>query len=67
MKILQIQGDTALAEVNGVSREIGLQLLPDTKVNDWVIIHAGFAIAKLDEQEAQESLSLFRDGGYLDQ
>jgi hydrogenase expression/formation protein HypC len=36
-------------------------LLEDVKVGDWVIVHAGYAISKLDEEEAQETLSLIRE------
>ncbi len=62
MKIMEKDGDTAIAEVDGVRREASLMLLGD-EVNpgDFVIVHAGFAISKLDPVEAEETLRLMRE------
>ncbi len=48
------------ADFGGVSREVDLSLV-DAKVGDYVIVHAGFAIAILDEQEARETLELWEE------
>jgi len=48
------------ADFGGVSREIDLSLV-DAEVGDYVIVHAGFAIGMLDEQEAKESLELWKE------
>jgi hydrogenase expression/formation protein HypC len=62
MQVLSIEGDQAITEVDGVKREASLMLLDqEVKVGDFVIIHAGFAISKLDEQEARETLALMRE------
>jgi hydrogenase expression/formation protein HypC len=62
MQVLSIEGDQAMTEVDGVKREANLMLLDqDVKVGDYVIIHAGFAISKLDEEEARETLALLRE------
>ncbi|UCC39932.1 MAG: HypC/HybG/HupF family hydrogenase formation chaperone [Candidatus Aminicenantes bacterium] len=45
----------------GTKVKTNLALLEDVKIGDWVIIHAGFAISKLDEEEARETLSLLRE------
>ena len=50
-----------MAEVGGVKREINLMLLDDVKIGDYVIVHAGSAIQKLDEAEAEKTLSLLRE------
>jgi hydrogenase expression/formation protein HypC len=60
-KILSIKGDTATIELGGMQREVSLMLLEDASVGDWVIIHAGFAIEKLSEEDAQQTLALLRD------
>ncbi len=61
VKVIEIKKDgMAMAEIAGVRREIGIQLVPDVKVGDYVILHAGFAIQILDEKEAQETLDLLR-------
>ncbi|MFH1943156.1 MAG: HypC/HybG/HupF family hydrogenase formation chaperone [bacterium] len=61
MKILKIEGEKGIVEIGGIQREVGLQLLKDVKVDDYVIVHAGFAIQKLDEEEALETLALFAE------
>jgi len=45
----------------GTRVRVNFSLLEDIKPGDWVIVHAGFAISKLDEAEAQETLSLLRE------
>ncbi|PNV79248.1 MAG: HypC/HybG/HupF family hydrogenase formation chaperone [Fervidicoccus sp.] len=52
-KIVRIEGKDAIAEVGGIRREVSIELLNDVKEGDYVIIHAGFAISKLDEEEAE--------------
>ena len=47
--------------MGGVQYQTNLSLVEDAQVGDYVIVHAGFAIQKLDEQEAQETLALFRE------
>jgi hydrogenase expression/formation protein HypC len=66
MQVKEIKGNTGIVESSGVKREVGFQLLDDINVNDWVIIHTGFAISKLDEKEARETLGLLREGGFIE-
>lgn len=61
MKLIQIEGDKGLVEIGNVKREVGLQLVEGVRVGDYLIVHAGFAIQKLDEKEALETLALFRE------
>ena len=62
MQVTCIEGDLAMTEVDGVKREANLMLLDqDVKVGDFVIVHAGFAISRLDEDEARETLALMRE------
>ncbi len=65
MKVVEIEGNKGIVEYTGIKREVGLELLEDVKINDWVIIHTGFAISKLNEEEAQETLSLLKEGGFI--
>ena len=60
MKIIKKEGDNAVAQYSGVERNVNLSLTPDAKINDYVIIHAGFAISILDQQEAKETLELIK-------
>ena len=62
MQVVSIDGDAIVAEVDGVRRSASLMMLADeVKVGDFLIIHAGFAISKLDEDEARETLQMMRD------
>jgi hydrogenase expression/formation protein HypC len=66
MQIQEINGNAALAAVGGTSRKIYLDVLDEeAKVGDYVIVHAGFAIHRIDEEEAKETLKLFEDAGFL--
>jgi hydrogenase expression/formation protein HypC len=48
-------------DFSGARRKVSFSLLPDVNVGDWVVVHVGFAIAKLDQEEARETLSLFEE------
>ena len=61
MKVVDIMGDEGLVELEGIKRTIGIQLVSDVRVGEYVIVHAGFAIEKLDEETAQETLRLLKD------
>ena len=50
-KVLEIDGDLATVERSGVKRSASLMLLPEAKVGDFVLIHAGFAMQIIDEEE----------------
>ena len=54
-RIDEINGEMAFAEIMGVRRQISVVLVPEVKVNDYVMIHAGFAINKMDEKDARET------------
>ena len=61
-KVVEIEEpDIGKVEYLGTKIKTNLALLDDVKPGDWVIIHAGFAISKLNEEEAQETLTLLRE------
>ncbi len=60
-KIVEIDGDVGKVELSGTSRQVGLQLIADPHVGDYVLIHAGFAIQKVDEEEAHKTLDLLAE------
>ena len=65
MNVIEINGEMGVVENNGVRRKVGLQLLDQVEKGDWVLIHAGFAISKLDEKEAEETLTLLKEAKLL--
>jgi hydrogenase expression/formation protein HypC len=56
MLLVEMDGSQAIAEVSGVRRRVFLDLLPEARLGDYVIVHAGYAIQRLDEAEAGETL-----------
>ena len=60
-KVIEIKEDMAVIDVEGVQKEAGLALMDDIRVGDWVIVHAGFVIHKMDAAEAQASLALLKE------
>ena len=61
MKILKIEGDKAVVSSSGVRRNIGISFMKNIKPGDYVIVHAGFAIEKLDPVKAEETLKLLEE------
>jgi len=57
-KIVRIEGKEAIAEVGGIQKTVSIELLDKVREGDYVIIHAGFAISKLDEEEADTMLNI---------
>ncbi len=60
-RIIEINGHVAKVDVDGVVRDASLMLLEDTKLGDYVIVHAGFAISKVDEEAALQTLEDMRN------
>ena len=58
--------ETAIAEIDGVRKEISLALVEDIRVGDYVLMHVGYAISRLDENEARRTLALFEELGRLE-
>jgi len=70
-KILEIDGSGLLTmgkvDFGGVTREVCLAYVPEAAAGDYVIVHAGFAISRLNEEEALQSLELLAEVGALEQ
>jgi hydrogenase expression/formation protein HypC len=60
-KIISIKSGGAEVDFSGVKRAVSLDLVPAAKKNDYVLVHAGFAIQVLEPKEAEETLRLFRE------
>ncbi len=59
--IKSIDGQQAVADIEGVTRDISLQLTPEAKVGDYVLLHTGYAISIIDAVEAEETLKFLRE------
>jgi hydrogenase expression/formation protein HypC len=65
MKLIKIKGNKGVVELSGVKKEISLDLLKEVEIGDYLIIHAGFAIEKLNEEEAKKTLTIWEEIGSL--
>ena len=59
--VKSIEGSEAEVEIGGVSLRVSIMLTPEAKVGDYVLLHTGYAINVIDEEEAQKTLELFRE------
>ncbi|MGB9561265.1 MAG: HypC/HybG/HupF family hydrogenase formation chaperone [bacterium] len=62
-KVIEKKGIDAVVEIMGLQKEINLMLLPDVELGEYVLVHAGFAIAKTDPTDAQKTLEVIREIG----
>ena len=60
-RIIEINGEMAKVDVGGVHRMVSLMLVPGLELGDYVITHAGFALHKVEEADAQASIALLRE------
>lgn len=63
IEIVDAENSIAKVDVGGVRRNINIGMLDDTKIGDYVLIHVGFAMSKIDEREAEETLRLLNEIG----
>jgi hydrogenase expression/formation protein HypC len=63
VEIVDEENQIAKVDIGGVRRNISVALLEDVRVGDWVLVHVGFAIQKVDEEEATQTLTLLRQLG----
>ena len=57
--------DNALVDLGGIRKEISLALVPEAQVDDYVIVHVGYAIGRIDPQEAERTLAMFAELEHL--
>ena len=60
-----LPGDMAMVDLGGVRKDISIALVDGLAVGDYVILHTGFALSKLDPEEAERTLALFAEMGTL--
>ena len=61
MQLVERNEHVGVVDLDGVRREISLQLLPEAEIGDYLLVHAGFAIGRLDAEEAAATLELLRE------
>jgi len=61
MRLIRRDEGIGVLELDGVQREVALTLYPEAEVGDYLLVHAGYAIGKLDEEEAKLTIQLLRE------
>ena len=61
LKIIEVNGKTAVAEAMGVSRKIRVDFIPEPRAGDYVMVHAGFAIERLPERQALDDIAAWEE------
>jgi hydrogenase expression/formation protein HypC len=61
MKVVSVEGAAGTVELGGVRQPVSFSLLPDVAPGEYVIVHAGFALERLDEDEARRTLELIKE------
>lgn len=60
-RIMKINGDTAIVDFDGVEKDINISLIKSLQNNDFVMVHAGFAIAKMSGEDAMAVFKLYKE------
>jgi hydrogenase expression/formation protein HypC len=63
VRLVEINGEVGIVDMGGVTKQISLALVDDVAVGDYVILHVGYALNKLDPEEAERTLALFAEMG----
>ena len=58
-RIIALDGDHAIVDLDGIRKEASVVLLDDVAVGDYVLIHVGFALERIDAEEAEKTLAMF--------
>ena len=67
-RVVEIQeNDVAIVDLGGVRKDISLALVEDVAVGDYVIVHVGYALTRLDAEEAEKTLALMTEAGLMEQ
>ncbi len=61
------ENDLAIVDLGGVRKDVSLALVEDVKVGDYVIVHVGYALTRLDPEEAEKTLALMAEAGLMEQ
>jgi hydrogenase expression/formation protein HypC len=63
VELVDADAGIAKAEISGVRRNVSIALCPEARVEDWVLVHVGFALSRIDEEQARETLALLEQMG----
>ena len=61
LRLIEINGNDAIGEAMGLQRAVRVDFIPDPKIGDYVMVHAGFAMQKVEEKDAEETYALMAE------
>jgi hydrogenase expression/formation protein HypC len=61
LKLIQVEGEHGVVEIAGIRRKVNMSFVEDAQPGDYVVVHTGFAITRMDEAEAAETLRLLSE------
>lgn len=67
VQVKSIEGNEAEVDISGISRKISIVLTPEVQIGDYVLLHTGYSINVIDEEEAEETLKLFEEMASLEE
>lgn len=67
LKLIEIKNDIGTIESGGIKRKVNLSLVENPKLGDFVVVHAGFAITIMDQEEGEKTLDLIKDWPELEE
>lgn len=60
-RVISVEGNTATVDFGGVTRSVSIALLENVEIGEYVLVHTGYAIQKMDREEAEKTLELWRE------
>lgn len=65
-RIIEIDGNISVVEISGVKKKVAVDLISDPVVGEYVLVHAGYAIQKVDQEKAEFTIDFFKKEGHVD-
>ena len=65
-RVINLDGDQALVDVGGIQKSISIALVDDVAVGEYLLVHVGYALNKIDPVEAEKTLAMFVEAGMVD-
>ncbi len=65
VKIVEIKGDKGTVEMGGVKKEVGLNFIPEAKIGDWILLHTGFGLEIISEEDAKETIDALNEAYHV--
>jgi len=65
VKIVEIKGNKGTVEMGGIKKKIGLDFIPEAKIGDWILLHTGFGLEIISEEDAKETIDALNEAYHV--